>query len=99
VRSVPTPHDLDWTFAGVVASLVVVGFLFWALGFPSEPFNKTLEEEHRDVRAWFVGHGNPRRFIPNGWAGLPLWCVMGLFRKWSAAEGVTGPGAGVVSLR
>jgi hypothetical protein len=57
VRSVPTPDELDWTLPAVLTSVVLAGFLFWALGFPSEPFNKTLEEKHEQIRGWFLARG------------------------------------------
>lgn len=53
-RSVPTPYELDWTLPAILTSLILAGFLFWAMGFPSEPFNKTLEEKREEVREWFA---------------------------------------------
>ncbi len=38
-------------------------------------------------------------YLPDGDASVSETALFRLFRKWSAAEGVTGPGAGVVSLR
>lgn len=75
VQSIPLPEDVRWTIRALLVSAVLFAFLFWALGFPSEPFNKTLEENRDRVRAWFVAHGDPRRLVPDGWQGFAVYTV------------------------
>ena len=63
----------------------------WFTEFWGNPWNPEVVDELAapDIRFEYSMHG-PRRGRDE---------VKGLFRNWSAAEGVTGLGAGVVSLR
>jgi hypothetical protein len=76
VKSVPLPAEVRWTVTALLVSLALFMFLFWALGFPSEPFNKTLEANSDRIRAWFAAHGDPRRLVPDGWGGFALYSVL-----------------------
>ena len=51
-------------------------FLFWAMGFPSEPFNKTLEENRDRIRPWFSRHSDARPVVPGGWASFALYTIL-----------------------
>lgn len=76
VTSVPLPGEVSWSLAAVLVSLTLFTVLFWAMGFPSEPFNKTLEANRERMHAWFVGHGDPRRVVPDGWGAFALYAVV-----------------------
>lgn len=76
MASIPLPADVPWSTQALLVSLALFTFLFWAIGFPSEPFNKTLEENRDRIRAWFVAHGDPRRLVPDGWVGFALYAVV-----------------------
>jgi hypothetical protein len=76
VQSVPLPAEVRWTVPALLASSALFAFLFWALGFPSEPFNKTLEANRHRIRVWLAAHGDPRRLFPDGWGGFALYAVL-----------------------
>jgi hypothetical protein len=74
-RSIPLPSEVPWAGPAMLLSAVVFGFLFWATGFPSEPFNKTIEENRDKIRAWPSRHPTGRPVASRGWAIAAFWVL------------------------
>jgi hypothetical protein len=75
-RSLSRPDRVDWSPPAVLTSLGIAVALFVAIGFPAEPFNKTLEENRDRLPRW-LRREEPEQPRRTGWWHFAGYTALG----------------------
>ena len=93
--SLPTPHQVASNHLGrtLAEGLLLAILATLLVGFPAELFNKTVEENRDEIRAWFPGWLSRRPRLP-GRLDLVLFLVIGGILLASVDRSVQAGGSG-----